>query len=69
MKFIHISKVIESTGTKNVDFYINADKIISFSVYWTGDVEGIKISCEGFSRSLWSEDIDFFAKSVGKEFG
>ena len=59
MKFIHITKVIESIGTKNIDFYINADKIISFSVYWIDEVKGIKISCEGFSRSLWSKDVNF----------
>lgn len=61
--FIHITGIYtECNGdTKEADFYINVNKIISFSIIGKPDEQRkIKISCECFSRPLISTDIDYF---------
>ena len=59
MKFIHVSGVYtECNGeVKSADFYVNADKIVSFSVL-NASARRLKVSCEGFSRPLIVEGRD-----------
>jgi hypothetical protein len=69
MKFIHISGVYtECNGDiKFADFYVNADKVVSFSVLSVSE-RRLKVSCEGWSRPLIvdGDDATFLADCTGR---
>ena len=60
--FVHICGTLtECNGDiKKADFFINTNKIISFSIHGEENARVAHVSCEGYSRQLISDTMDFF---------